>query len=250
MAMRAVNAGDTLLRAADRAAAAFESARQYLDGVAEQPRAGLHGTIHVVDDDAASRRAIGEVLTDAGHGARLYASAAEYLDARDSNAPACLVVDLRMPGIDGLGLQAALLARGDVHPVVFVSGHGDVPSTVRAMRNGALDFLTKPVPARVLLDAVDNALHVDIQRRVRRLHLQAVSQRYAALTPREREVMAGVIAGRLNKQISFALRAAERTVKTHRSRVMEKMGVRSVAALVRLAEDLRMGGVELGPPPE
>ncbi len=250
MAMRAVNARDTVLRPADRATAAFEGARQYLDRARVQPRANTRGTIHVVDDDAASRRAIGEILGAAGHDPRLYASAAAYLEARDSDGPSCLVVVLPMPGLDGLGLQAALLARGYAHPVLFVSAHGDVASAVRAMRNGALDFLTKPVPARVLLDAVDNALHVDIERRARHVHVAALTERYAALTPREREVMAGVIAGRLNKQISFELHAAERTVKTHRSRVMRKMGVRSVAQLVRLAEDLRTAGVNLGPTPE
>lgn len=214
-----------------------------------EQRRNLRGTIHVVDDDRAFRTAIGRVLGAAGHEARLYESAAAYLEAPDSSGPACLLVDLRMPGLNGLDLQAALLRRGDAHPIVFLSGHGDVPSTVRAMRGGAVDFLTKPVPTPVLLEAIGNALELDMQRHDRRLHLEALKERYARLTPREREVMAGVVAGRLNKQIGFALHAGERTVKTHRSRVMEKMGVRSVAELVRHAEDLLEAGVTLAPTP-
>ena len=209
----------------------------------------LRGTVHVVDDDRAFRTAIGRVLTASGHEPRLYASAAEYLAAPDSAGPSCLIVDLRMPGTNGLDLQGALSKREDAHPIVFLSGHGDVPSTVRAMRNGALDFLTKPVPTPMLLDAIRNALERDMQRRDRRLHLADLRQRYETLTPRERQVMAGVIAGRLNKQICYSLHSAERTVKTHRARVMEKMGVRSVAELVRQAEDLVEAGVALEPTP-
>ena len=209
------------------------------------------GTIHVVDDDRAFRTAIGRVLSAAGHTPRLYASAADYLASPQSGeGPACLIVDLRMPGINGLDFQSALAQRGDAHPVVFLSGHGDVPSTVRAMRNGALDFLTKPVQTVVLLEAIRVALERDVERAGRRTHLAELKQRYATLTPRERQVMAGVIAGRLNKQICYALRSAERTVKTHRARVMEKMGVRSVAELVRLAEELSGAGVALEPRPE
>jgi FixJ family two-component response regulator len=205
------------------------------------------GIVHVVDDDAAFRRAIGRALTTAGHTARLYASAPEYLAAEISEGPACLLLDLRMPGPDGLDLQSALAAREDAHPVIFLSGHGDIPSTVRAMRAGALDFLTKPVTTAVLLEAIARALDRDGERQARRARLAEVRQRYARLTPRERQVMAGVVAGRLNKQICYALHAAERTVKTHRSRVMEKMQVRSVAELVRLAEELVASGVTLEP---
>ena len=207
------------------------------------------GVIHVVDDDARFRTALGRALSAAGHFPRLYGSAAEYLAADDSEAPACLIVDLRMPGTTGLDLQETLSKRGDSHPVIFLSAHGDIPSTVRAMRNGALDFLTKPVPTAVLLDAIARALEQDIERRRELDHATELKRRYATLTPRERQVMAGVIAGRLNKQICYALQSAERTVKTHRARVMEKMNVASVAELVRRAEELAAAGVTLEPTP-
>ena len=207
--------------------------------------AQLPGTVHVVDDDHAFRKAIGRVLSAAGHTARLYASAPEYLASQDSEAPACVLLDLRMPGPTGLDLQSALATRGDAHPVIFLSGHGDIPSTVRAMRAGAVDFLTKPVPTATLLAAIHKALERDLERAQHSARLAAVKERYALLTPRERQVMAGVVAGKLNKQICFALHAAERTIKTHRARVMEKMQADSVADLVRLAEELAGAGVAL-----
>ena len=209
----------------------------------------LRGIVHVVDDDVAFRTGIGRLLTAARHVARLYASAAEYLASHDSQGPACLLLDLYMPGPTGLELQAMLAGREDAHPVIFLSGHGDVPSTVRAMRNGAIDFLTKPVPTATLLDAVGRALERDLERQARVERAADLRARYATLTPREREVMAGVVAGQLNKQICHALDAAERTIKTHRSRVMEKMRVRSVADLVRLAEELDAAGVASRPAP-
>ena len=209
----------------------------------------LPGIVHIVDDDAAFRKAIARLLKAASHEPRLYASAQEYLIADDKGSPACVLLDLRMPGYSGLELQAALRRRENQHPVIFLSGQGDIPSTVKAMREGAVDFLTKPVQTDTLLDAIRRALEQDLQRRERFGHLLDVRQRYATLTPRERQVMAGVVAGRLNKQICYALQAAERTVKTHRSRVMEKMRVRSVAELVRLAEDLAEAGVALEPIP-
>jgi FixJ family two-component response regulator len=215
------------------------------------PVAPFPGIVHVVDDDASFRTAIGRALSAAGHTPRLYASAPEYLAAASfTEGPACVLLDLRMPGPDGLDLQTALVGREDAHPVIFLSGHGDIPSTVRAMRNGALDFLTKPVTTVVLLEAIARALDRDGEREARRARRAEVRQRYGRLTPRERQVMAGVVAGRLNKQICYALHAAERTVKTHRSRVMEKMQVRSVAELVRLAEELVAAGVALEPVPE
>ena len=209
----------------------------------------LPGIIHVVDDDSAYRKAIGRVLTAAGHTVRLYASAAEYLACDDDRGPACLLLDLRMPGPNGLQLQSAISRREVSHPVIFVSGHGDIRSTVEAMRGGALDFLTKPVPTKVLLEAIDAALRRDQEREQRRLRREEVRHRYATLTPRERQVMAGVVAGRLNKQICYALNSAERTVKTHRARVMDKMQVDSVAELVRLASELTSAGVTLEPVP-
>src|SRR5262249_41514134 len=156
----------------------------------------------------------------------------------DSEGPACVLLDLRMPGSDGLALQSALEKRESTHPVIFLSAHGDIPSTVRAMRGGALDFLTKPVPTATLLEAIHRALQRDLDRHQTHAHLSDIRHRYERLTPRERQVMAGVVAGRLNKQICYALQAAERTIKTHRARVMDKMQARSVADLVRLAEEL------------
>ena len=205
----------------------------------------LPGIVHVVDDDLAFRTAIGRVLTAAGHKPRLYASAREYLSADDSEGPACVILDLRMPGATGLEVQSALGQREAAHPVIFLSGHGDIPSTVRAMRGGALDFLTKPVPTTILLEAIRKALERDLERHAHATRLAEIKQRYASLTPRERQVMAGVVSGRLNKQICYVLHAAERTVKTHRSRVMDKMQVRSVAELVRLAEELTGAGVAM-----
>jgi FixJ family two-component response regulator len=205
----------------------------------------LRGIVHVVDDDRAFRTGMERLLSASGHEPRLYPSATDFLAADDSEAPACVLLDLRMPGPDGLSLQAMLASREGSHPVIFLSGHGDIPSTVRAMRGGAVDFLTKPVPTATLLDAIERALQRDLARRERLEILADIKRRYSSLTPRERQVMAGVVAGRLNKQICYALEAAERTVKTHRARVMEKMNVRSVADLVRLAEELVEGGTPL-----
>jgi len=203
------------------------------------------GVIHVVDDDRAFRTAIGRLLSAAGHEPRLYPSAVEYLATDDAQSPACVILDLRMPGITGLDLQHALARRAHPHPIIFLSGHGDIPSTVRAMQDGALDFLTKPVATPTLLAAIQRALQLDLERHRKGEHFADVKQRFESLTPRERQVMSGVVAGRLNKQICWSLHAAERTIKTHRSRVMTKMKVRSVAELVRLAEELGAGGVAL-----
>ena len=205
----------------------------------------IAGIVHVVDDDRAFRTAMERLLSAAWHRPRLYKSASEFLAADDSEGPACVLLDLQMPDGTGLELQSALGTRSDSRPVVFLTGHGDIPSTVRAMQGGAIDFLTKPVPTATLLDAIDRALQRDVEGRQRNAHITELRERYASLSPRERQVMAGVIAGLLNKQICYTLNAAERTVKTHRSRVMAKMKVRSVAELVRLAEELVAAGVPL-----
>ena len=210
---------------------------------------GPAGIVHIVDDDAAFQTGIARALMAAGHRPRLYSSAPEYLAADDSEGPACLLLDLRMPGVSGLDLQGALSRRENAHPIIFLTGHGDIPTTVRAMQAGAVDFLTKPVTMATLLASIRKALERDEERHRVVLRRGEIKQRYTTLTPRERQVMAGVIAGRLNKQICFSLHAAERTVKTHRARVMEKMKVRSVAELVRLAEELSEAGVGLEPTP-
>ena len=206
---------------------------------------GPPGIVHIVDDDHAFQTAIARALTAAGHHPRLYSSAPQYLAADDSEGPACLILDLQMPGPSGLELQGALSRRDNAHPIIFLSGHGDIPSTVRAMQGGAVDFLTKPVPIATLLAAIRCALDRDEERHHVCQRRAEVRQRYASLTPRERQVMAGVIGGLLNKQICYALHAAERTIKTHRARVMKKMRVRSVAELVRIAEELVEAGIAL-----
>jgi FixJ family two-component response regulator len=201
--------------------------------------------VHVVDDDQALRNAVGRLLRHAGYEPHLYASAEEYLAAPETTEPACVLIDLRMPGTSGLSLQEALAKRDHPHPVIFLTGHGDIRSTVQAMLGGALDFLTKPVKAEQLLPAIALAIEKDLERRARREYLGTVKARYATLTPRERQVMSGVVEGLLNKQIGYVLHSAERTVKTHRSRVMEKMQAHSVPELVRFAEELREAGVHI-----
>jgi FixJ family two-component response regulator len=196
--------------------------------------------IHVVDDDEAVRTAVVRLLQAAGHEARGYASAGEFLLGRsDRNAPGCAVLDVRLPGPSGLDLQEALARLEVPIPIVFLTGHGDIPMSVRAMKAGAVDFLTKPVRAEALLAAVRNALARDAEARSTRERLHAFRTRYETLTPREREVFAGVVAGKLNKQIAAELGTAERTVKAHRAQVMEKMQVGSVAELVHVADALQ-----------
>jgi FixJ family two-component response regulator len=196
--------------------------------------------VHVVDDDDSVRTAVVRLLQAAGHEARGYSSAGEFLLGRsDRDAPGCVVLDVRMPGPSGLDLQAALGRLAVPLPIVFLTGHGDIPMSVRAMKAGAIDFLTKPVSRDALLTAVETALGRDAQTRAARARVHGLRARYDTLTPREREVFAGVVAGKLNKQIAADLGTAERTVKAHRAQVMEKMQVASVAELVHAADQLR-----------
>jgi FixJ family two-component response regulator len=195
--------------------------------------------VHVVDDDDSVRSALEQLLRAAGFEVRAYASAAEFLLGRsDENAPRCLVLDVHMPGFDGLRLQEALSQANALPPTVFLTGHGDIPTTVRAMKAGAIDFLTKPVSRDLLLAAVRTALARDAETRLAQERLRAFRARYETLTAREREVFAGVVAGKLNKQIAGDLGTAERTIKAHRAQVMEKMRVGSVAELAQLAVKL------------
>jgi len=193
--------------------------------------------VHIVEDDESSGTATARVLRAAGLAVRLYQSAPEFLAAHPAGH-GCIVLDLSLPGPDGLDLQERLAANDDAPPVVFLTGHGDVPKTARAMKAGAVDFLTKPVDAPALLEAVARALERDKANRAARVRMQAARVRYERLTPREREVLAHVISGQLNKQIAFDLGTTEHTVKVHRQRVMEKLEADSVPDLVRLAEDL------------
>lgn len=191
-------------------------------------------TVHLVDDDPQVLRALRRLLTAAGHDCETWTSAEDFLARPPLDGDGCVVVDLQLPGANGLDLQAILAARDPALPVVFLSGRGDVGTSVSAMKGGAIDFLTKPVAAADLLSAVAEAL-------VRRATLSAsraaeaeVAGRLAQLTPREREVLDLVVAGHLNKQVAGELGIAEKTVKVHRARVMQKLGVRTVAALIRL----------------
>jgi len=198
--------------------------------------------VHVVDDDAGMRTALGRLLEAAGYQVRTYGSAGEFLIAEPGDAPGCVLLDLKLPGPSGLDLQEALAKRDDPLPVVFLTGHGDVPASVRALKAGASDFLTKPVKKETLLAAVEGALAEGHARRAEREELRELKERYETLTPREREVFTQVVAGKLNKQIAGNIGAAERTVKAHRAQVMEKMAVGSLADLVRAAARLGVPG--------
>jgi FixJ family two-component response regulator len=191
-------------------------------------------TVFLVDDDAAVLRGVSRLLTAAGYDVHAYASPAAFLTDQDQAVPGCAVLDLAMPGLDGLALQQALADRGIERPIIFLTGKGDIPTSVRAMQAGAVDFLTKPVERDALLAAIGRAAARDAEARERRAGLAAVQTRLARLTPREREVLSHVVAGRLNKQIAYDLGTVEKTIKVHRGRMMEKLEVRSVAELMRL----------------
>ena len=198
--------------------------------------------VWLVDDDPGVLRALKRLLETEGHETRAFPDAASFLAARDADRPGCAVIDLGLPGIDGLKLQHLLAECGDSCPVIFLTGHGSIPSAVQAMRGGAVDFLTKPVDAKALLGAISLALARDTEHRARLAADQGLRARLESLTPREREVMAEVVKGLLNKQIAERLGAAEKTIKVHRGRVMHKMGVRSVAELVTICNRLSESG--------
>jgi FixJ family two-component response regulator len=205
--------------------------------------------VHVIEDDESSRIASSRLLRTAGYVVRVYSTAAEFLAHLPSEA-GCLVLDLRLPGPSGLDLQERLTTAENPLPIVFLTGHGDVPKSVRAMKAGAIDFLTKPVEAPVLLDAVARAVARDAEHRavrtrrheartrMARARHAEIRTRYNRLTPREREIFAHLISGQLNKQIGFDLGITERTTKIHRHQVLAKMEADSVADLVRMASDL------------
>ncbi len=195
-------------------------------------------TVFVVDDDASLRTATARLVRTMGFEVQVFASAREFLDGPRTDGPACLLLDVRMPGLSGLDLQQELAASGCCIPIIFMTAHGSIPMTVRAMKAGAVEFLTKPFRRRKLLDAVATAIARDRVAYQARQDGAALRARYEHLTPREREVMALVAAGRLNKQIADELATSERTIKFHRAHIMEKMGAPSLADLVRMAEQL------------
>lgn len=194
--------------------------------------------VFVVDDDRSVREALRNLLTSVGFAVEIFASARDFLGAARPDAPACLVLDVRLPGLSGLDLQQELARVGAVLPIVFLTGHGDIPMSVSAMKAGATEFLTKPWREQDLLDAVRLAIERDRTAREARKELAELRRRYDSLTPRERDVMAGVVAGLLNKQIAFELGTSEATVKEQRRHVMFKMQAGSTADLVRTAERL------------
>jgi FixJ family two-component response regulator len=194
--------------------------------------------VFVVDDDEAVRSSLRLLLTSLGLTARTHASAREFLDHYDADQPGCLVLDVRMPGMSGLELQQELNVRGGTLPVVFISGHGDIPMAVEAMQAGAYDFLQKPFTEHDLLDRVQRAVTRDAELRSQARQLHRVRARFDSLTPREREVLELVTAGKANKIIAADLGLSQRTVEIHRARVMEKMEARSLAQLVRMVMDL------------
>lgn len=196
------------------------------------------GIVYVVDDDASVRRALGLLIRSIGLEFQLFPSAEAFLQHPVSPRPSCLVLDVRLPGPSGLDLQTALLKAVRRIPIVFISGHGDVPITARAMKGGAIDFLSKPFNDQDLLDAIQRALAKDRLALADAAEREAIDRRVATLTPRERQVMALVVRGMLNKQIAAELGAAEKTIKIHRGRMMQKMAAGSVADLVRMTEKI------------
>jgi RNA polymerase sigma factor (sigma-70 family) len=198
----------------------------------------LTGLIYIVDDDASVRKALRRLARSAGYDAKAYSSAEEFLSCRLAPVPCCLVLDVRLPGLDGMELQQWIAEKEDPLPIVFISGHGDIPMSVKAMKRGAVDFLPKPFSDDDLLRSVESALARSaraLESRSRRRRIKALLE---TLTPREQEILRWVITGMLNKQIARELGIAEKTVKVHRGRVMQKMQVGSVAELVRLAEEV------------
>jgi FixJ family two-component response regulator len=194
--------------------------------------------VHVVDDDELTRKGTARLLAAAGLEARTYASALDFLAAVQPDMPGCIILDVRLPDLSGLDLQEALADRGVMLPIVFMTGHGEIPDTVRAIQRGAVDFLTKPVEGETLLAAVSRALAQDAAGRAARDQRQELRSRFERLTPREREVFLHLISGQLNKQVAADLDISERTIKMHRASIFQKLEVGSMAEVARVAADL------------
>ncbi len=206
---------------------------------------GEKPVVYVVDDDPSVRKALERLMRSSGHEARTFTSALEFLNGKRLETPACLVLDINMPGLNGLELQEHLVNQEISVPIVFITGYGTVPESVKAMKAGAVDFLQKPFSDEDLLEAISRALENDRRAKQDQEQLKQLSERLETLTPREYEVFRLVVTGMLNKQIAFQLGTVEKTIKVHRARVMAKMGAQSVADLVRFADKL---GLASSPP--
>ena len=198
--------------------------------------------VFVVDDDPSMREALADLIASVGLSVEAFKSAPEFLERRRPDAPACLVLDVRLPGLGGLDLQRELLRREAPIPIIFITGHGDIPMSVRAMKEGAVEFLPKPFRDQDLLDAIQHAIEIDRVARQERTVVAEVRRRYESLTKREREVMKLIVLGLLNKQIAARLGSSEVTVKMHRGQVMRKMKAESVIQLARMAEKIGITG--------
>jgi FixJ family two-component response regulator len=194
------------------------------------------GVVYIVDDEETVRRSLSRLVRSAGLTSQTFTSAQAFLEHEAPDQPACLVLDVRLPGLSGLDLQTTLGPRQETVPIIFITGRGNIPMSVQAMKGGALDFLRKPVDGDLLLETIERALSRSREARAREAEHAGIARRLARLTPREREVLDLVVAGMLNKQIAAELGAAEKTVKVHRGRVMRKMEAESVADLVRMTQ--------------
>jgi len=197
-------------------------------------------TVFIIDDDRGMRQAIEDLVESVGLRAETFASGEEFLSRRHTSGPSCLVLDVRLPQMSGLDFQRRLTETGMQIPIIFVTAHGDIPMSVRALKSGAVDFLTKPFRDQDLLDAIQQALQHDRAAQEQQAEIHALQERYHALTPREQQVMALVVSGMLNKQIASEIGASEATIKIHRGNVMHKMQAGSVVELVRMADKLEL----------
>jgi FixJ family two-component response regulator len=199
--------------------------------------------VHIVEDDDDARRATARLLAASGYAVQTYASGAEFLARTPPSGAGCILLDVQLPGASGLDLQEVLANCTDVLPVIFMTGYGDIPMSVRAIKAGAVDFLTKPVPGNVLVAAVAQAIARDAEARAARARKREVEALYGRLTPREREVFAHLIRGQLNKQVAYDLGTTERTIKAHRRSIVQKLKAGSIADLIRVASELRIAPV-------